>query len=97
MAKKKRSRKGRKIPALATVGAVAFGLNAWDGWNGKTGGGPGVKGLLWSTLGVDNSGKFQMAQFLKNVAPPVVGSLGSAAASKFGLNRYLAKVPMFKL
>jgi len=97
MAKKKRSgrRGSKKIPILATVGAGLFALEAYNGWQGKTGAGTGINGLKWSTLGIDNKGKFQMAKLIQNLTPVAVGVGGSILASKVKANRYVS-IPMFK-
>ena len=96
-AKKSHSRRSKKIPILATAGAAAYGLNAYTQYNAAGGGAPGQKALIWNTIGIDSAGTFHMDKFLMNITPPVVGALGSMGASKLGLNRYLAKVPLVKL
>jgi len=95
--KKRSSRRSKKIPVLATAGALVFGMNAYNGYMGKAGSQGGAKGVAWTTVGIDNGGNFQMHQLIKNVAPVAIGVIGSAAASKFKLNRYLSGIPLFKL
>ena len=95
--RKKSSRRSKKIPVLATAGVGVFALNAYSGYMGKAGSQGGAKGIAWTTLGIDNSGKFVMSQFIENMAPLAVGIIGSAAASKFGLNRRISAIPVFKL
>jgi hypothetical protein len=89
--KKSRSRHTKKVPVLATVGSLAYGLNAYEGY--KSG---GTKGLVWNTVGVDASGKFSMQKFITNIAPPAVGIVGSMVASKMKVNRYISGIPWFK-
>jgi hypothetical protein len=89
--KKSRSHRSRKVPILATVGAAAYALNAYEGY--KSG---GTKGFVWNTVGVDASGNFSMTKFVMNVKAPAAGIIGSALASKFKLNRYISGIPVFK-
>lgn len=95
--RKKSSHRSKKIPVLATAGVAVFALNAYSGYMGKAGSQGGGKGIAWTTLGIDNAGKFQTAQFVENVMPLVAGIGGSALAAKFKLNRHISSIPMFKL
>lgn len=92
MAKKKRSgHRSKKIPVFATAGVAAYGLQAYKGY--KAGG--LTEAAAW-LIGTDASGKFHPDWLIRDVSPVLVGAVGSAAASKLGLNRYV-KVPIFKL
>ncbi len=94
MAKRRGRRSGRrsrKIPILATVGALAYAGHVYSGYKQN-----GVDGIASFGLGYTN-GRFNLGDFVGAVAPVVVGTAASAGASKLGLNRYLAKVPLFKL
>jgi hypothetical protein len=88
--KKHSGHKSRKIPLLATAGVAAYALNIYNDR------GNGVNGFKWQALGIDNSGKFEGAKFIQVMTPPLIGILGSAAASKFKLNRYISGIPVFK-
>jgi hypothetical protein len=90
--KKSHGHKSRKIPLLATVGVAAYGANIYNGYKAGQ-----LPGATFAALGVNASGQFSMAQFGKSIAPVAVGVIGSMIASKTGVNRYLAKVPLFKL
>lgn len=89
--KKSRSRHAKKIPVLASVGVLAFGMNAYRGYQQDH-----AHGLQWNTIGVDANGKFSPSKFAQNIAPPVFGVLGSMAAGKFRMNRYISGIPWFK-
>ena len=90
------SKSKKKIPALATIGVAVYGMQAYSGYKGTAGGGPGVMGLKWNTLGVDNTGKFVWSKFLQNSLPLIVGVGGSMAASKLDMNRYISAIPWVK-
>lgn len=94
MARKKRSRsRGKsKLPLMATAGVVGYGLNAFKGYQQS-----GSAGVIWNTVGVDANGTFSMQKLIMNVTPLAAGIAGSMIASKVGANKYLAKVPMFRL
>jgi hypothetical protein len=92
MAKKKHgSRKSKKIPLLASAGAAVYAYNIYNDR------GNGVNGIRWQALGIDSSGVFRSEKLVQVMTPVAVGLIGSMAASKFKLNRYLSGIPMFKL
>jgi len=90
--KRKSARKSKKIPILATAGALAFGWYVYERTKAE-----GLNGLKASTIGVDTAGKWHANAFIRNVAPLAIGAGGSALGAKLGLNRYFAKIPFFKL
>lgn len=88
--------KKRKLPLLATAGALVFAANAYTGYTKGNAAGAGWPGFRWATIGVANDGKFYMDQFIKNILPPAVGAAGSMIAAKTGVNRYIQSVPFVK-
>ena len=90
----KKSRRGgsKKIPVLATSGALVFGIKAYNGYKAT-----GADGLMWNTVGVDVSGKFHPAKFVENMMPVIAGVGGSMVAGKMKANRYLSSIPFVKL
>jgi hypothetical protein len=99
--KKKGGHKSKKIPMAATAGAAIYGYGIYQGWLGKNGSGPGavpgIRGAQYAALGIDNNGQFHLMDSIKAVAPVIVGAGISIMASKLGINRKLAKVPLFNL
>jgi len=95
MARRGRKRGGHrseKIPVLATVGAVGYGMNVYAGYKRD-----GVRGMKWEAMGITNEGAVDMAKATQVLAVPVAGAVGSALAAKFKINRYFSGIPMFKL
>jgi hypothetical protein len=90
-------KKGKKLPLLAMAGATAYGLRAYAGYEGKDGSEPGVKGLLWSTLGVNSAGKWDSKRFVMLVTPVAIGAVGSLLASKSGVNKMISAIPFVKM
>lgn len=93
--KKRSSRRSNKIPILALAGAGIFALKMVEGYQGKAGSAPGYKGLAWTSLGIDNKGKFIPQKFVENMIPPAVGIGASMLAAKAKANRYVS-IPFFK-
>jgi len=93
MARRKKSRRAssKKIPILATMGVVASGMSIYQNVKDDH-----VNGIRTS-MGLDDIGGWHADWAFKTVGPVVLGSVGSALASRFKLNRYLSKVPIFKL
>jgi len=94
MAKKhyRRSNK-RKIPILATAGAVATGVAMYTTVKDK-----GMPYLGYAVTGYDpGDKKIYTAKLVETYAPVALGVVGSMAASRLGLNRYLSHIPVFKL
>ena len=90
--KKSRRSGKRKIPMLATAGAAIYGMNVIDGYMKE-----GIPLAKLRAMGIEYDGHFNMSRAISNFAPVLVGVVGSAAASKFRLNRYLSGIPVFKL
>lgn len=98
MAKKKKGsrRASKKTAIFAALGVGVAALKAYEGWQGKAGSAPGYKGIMWTTLGIDNKGKLIPAKTVENLAPIAVGVGLSILAAKVSANRYV-HLPMIKL
>lgn len=97
MAKHKRSsgHRKKKIPILATGGAVLQGLRLYSSYNA---GATGRKGnQVLSDMGIATGQAFNIAKCVGYWSPVLIGAGGSAVMSKLGFNRYMAKVPIFGL
>ena len=90
--KKHRSHHKKKIPVFATGGVIVQGLRIYSDYNA----GPTGKKMssVMTNMGIVAGKPFQPTTFLGYWSPVFIGVLTSATASKFGLNKYMAKVPV---
>lgn len=92
MAKKHHGHKKKKIPLFATGGALVQGMRVYGDYNAAVAG--KKTDTVLANMGIAKGKPFAPVTFLGYWSPALVGVVASAAASKFGLNKYMARVPI---
>jgi len=87
--KRKGTRRKQKIPIIATIGLLVALKKSWDLRSQ-----PNRLVEAWTGYQPDNN-TFNLRN-ASCLIPAVAGTVGSMAAAKIGLNRYI-KIPMVKL